>query len=93
MKRQLTFDYADNMYSIFEDGTKVFSVLNGKSQNQINYDTTKFTNNKSAKNYYKEAYNLKNFMEQYRLNEITVDNKNVKNTSQTTQRIQIAIVQ
>lgn len=49
-------------YYLKDDGT-VFSVLNGKSQNQINYDITKFTNNKSAKNYYKEAYDLKKFIE------------------------------
>lgn len=49
-------------YYLKDDGT-VFSVLNGKSQNQINYDITKFTNNKSAKNYYKEADELKKFIQ------------------------------
>ena len=49
-------------YYLKDDGT-VFSVLNGKSQNQINYDTTKFTNNKSAKNYYKEADELRKFIQ------------------------------
>lgn len=50
-------------YYLKEDGT-VFSVLNGKSQKQINYDITKFTNNKSAKNYYKEADELRKFIQE-----------------------------
>ncbi len=49
-------------YYLKDDGT-VFSVLNGKSQVQINYDITKFTNNKSAKNYYKEADELRKFIQ------------------------------
>lgn len=38
MKRQLTFDYADNMYSIFEDGTKVFSI----DPKDMKFDSLKF---------------------------------------------------
>lgn len=46
----------------YYDGSKVFSVLNGKSQEQTGFDISKFTNNKSAKNYYKETVYLRNFI-------------------------------
>lgn len=38
MKRQLTFDYADNMYSIFDGETKVFSI----DPKDMKFDSQKF---------------------------------------------------
>ena len=61
-------------YYLNNDGT-VFSVLNGKSQKQINFDITKFTNNRSAINYYKEADNLRKFIQENQfLRDLTTDN-------------------
>ena len=54
----------ENGTKYYLEGTKVFSVLNEKSQIQNNYDKTKFTNNKSAKNYYKEADDLRKFIQE-----------------------------
>ena len=61
----------ENLPYVKENGTKyyldnngkVFSVLNGKYQEQINYDKTKFTNNEVARNYYIEAFELRKFIE------------------------------
>ena len=53
----------ENGTKYYYDGTNVFSVLNGKSQVQVDFDKRKFTNNKSAKNYYKEADELRKFIE------------------------------
>lgn len=40
---------------------------------QAGFDTTEITSNESAKKYYKEADDLKNFMKQYDLDKITVN--------------------
>lgn len=47
----------------YKEGNKIFSVLNGKSivqQNVVN--ESEFTNNTNAKEYYKQAYELKQYM-------------------------------
>ena len=68
----------ENLPCIKENGTKyyrneteVFSVLNGKKQVQIGFDQSKFTNNQSARNYFKEADNLRKYIQSSSLNELT----------------------
>lgn len=53
-------------------GSKVFSVLNGKKIEQNGIQTTEFTNNNSAKNYYKEAAELRSFIDN-NLSQLTVN--------------------
>lgn len=65
----------ENGTKYYLENSKVFSVLNGKSQEQKGYDITKFTKNKSAKNYYKEADELKKFIQGNNfLKNLTTDN-------------------
>ncbi len=56
----------------YMDGNTVYSVLKGKSVVQQNFDKNEIINNQNAKNYYKEAYDLKTFMEKYKLDDIKV---------------------
>ena len=42
---------------------KAFSVLNGKRIEQSGISKDEFTNNKNAVNYFKEAYEMKNYIE------------------------------
>lgn len=58
-------------YYLDTDGTTVFTVLKGKKIIQKGYDVNKITNNNSAKQYYKEAAELKNFIETSNLIDLT----------------------
>lgn len=46
----------------YTDGTKVFSVLNGKSIEQSGISVSEISNNGNAIEYYKQAYELKQFI-------------------------------
>ena len=46
----------------YKDGNKVFSVLNGKSIVQNGIDANEFTSNTKAKEYYKQANELKQYI-------------------------------
>ena len=57
----------------YTDGTRVFSVMNGKSVAQETGITVKeIQNNNNAKEYYKEAKDMENFVNQY-LSDITTN--------------------
>lgn len=58
-------------YYLDTDGITVFTVLKGKKIIQKGYDTNKITNNNSAKQYYKEASELKKFIETSDLKDLT----------------------
>lgn len=55
------------------ENNEVFSVINGKKMPQKGFNITEVTNNENAKKYYREANDLRKFMEQYGLNTITVN--------------------
>lgn len=55
------------------EGNEVFSVLNGKKMPQTGFNIAEITSNESAKKYYKEANDLKIFMEHYGLDDIRVN--------------------
>ena len=73
---------AQEYYCIKKNGTKyyldnngeVFSVLNGKKIVQNGMSASEFSQNNSAKNYYIEARELKNFITDNRLDQLTIDN-------------------
>ncbi|MBQ2938374.1 MAG: hypothetical protein IJE05_05835 [Clostridia bacterium] len=55
-----------------KDG-KVFYVLNGKSMDQAEVSESEISTNESAIKYYKEAYELKEFMKKYGLDKLTTN--------------------
>lgn len=56
----------------YKDGNKVFSVLNGKSIVQNGIDANEFTSNTKAKEYYKQANELKQYIYSMGINELRV---------------------
>ena len=54
------------------DNNNVFSVIKGEKMPQSGFDTNDITNNKNAQEYYKEAFELKQFMEKYGLDKIEI---------------------
>ena len=56
----------------YKDGNKIFSVLNGKSIVQNGIDANEFTSNTNAKEYYKQAKELKQYMDSMGINELKV---------------------
>ena len=57
----------------YTDGTNVFYVSNGKSINQDNMSVSDVINNNNAKEYYKEAQNLKQYIIDNGLSNLTTD--------------------
>lgn len=57
----------------YTDGSKVFSVLNGKAVKQSTITISDVENNQNAMNYYREAYELKRFIQNY-LYDLGTDN-------------------
>lgn len=56
----------------YKEGNKIFSVLNGKSIVQNGIDANEFTNNTNAKEYYKQANELKQYIYSMGINELRV---------------------
>ena len=56
----------------YKDGNKIFSVLNGKSIVQNGIDANEFTSNTKAKEYYKQANELKQYIYSMGINELRV---------------------
>ncbi len=60
-------------YYVFNN--KVYTILNGRSNEQTNNITVdEVLNNNNAQKYYKEAINFKTFIEQNHLNDLTTEN-------------------
>lgn len=73
LKKNLQY-IKENGVKYYFDGSNVFSVINGKSLKD-NSKKTKFTSgDDSAKNYYKEAKELYDFMKEYGLLDLTTGN-------------------
>ena len=64
----------ENGTKYYKNGNEVFSVLNGKKQVQIGFDQSKFTNNQSARNYFKEADNLRQYIQETPLKDLRTSN-------------------
>lgn len=64
----------ENGTKYYKNGNEVFSVLNGKKQVQIGFDQSKFTNNQSARNYFKEADNLREYIQGTPLKDLKTSN-------------------
>lgn len=67
-----TYPYIKKAGTKYYLDNNVFSVIKGEKMPQSGFDTNDITNNKNAQEYYKEAFELKQFMEKYGLDEIKI---------------------
>lgn len=59
-------------YYLDNSDNSVFSVIKGEKMPQKGFNTADIINNKNAQEYYKEAYELKKFMQEYELDQMTI---------------------
>ena len=67
-----TYPYIKKAGTKYYIDNNVFSVIKGEKMTQSGFDTNDITNNKNAQEYYKEAFELKQFMKKYGLDKIEI---------------------